>query len=88
MYIEFLKVRLYPAAIVATSMMSSVFSPVYAVEKPHKQQFVITAYYSPVPNQCCYFRGNYDEEIAFNGKGTNGADGTPVYPGMIAVFQH
>ncbi len=84
MYIEFLKVRVYPAAIVMTSMMSSVFSPVYAVEKPHEQQFVITAYYSPLPEQCCYFRGNYEEEIAFNGKGIAGADGTGVYPGMIA----
>lgn len=84
MYIEFLKLRLYPAAIAATSMMSSVFSPVYAVEKPHEQQFVITAYYSPLPSQCCYFRGNYEEEITFNGKGIAGADGTPVYPGMIA----
>lgn len=84
MYIEFLKVRVYPAAIAATSMASSIFSPVYAVEKPHQQQFVITAYYSPLPEQCCYFRGNYEEEIAFNGKGIAGADGTGVYPGMIA----
>lgn len=84
MYIEFLKVRLYPAAIVMTSMMSSVLSPVYAVEKPRTQQFVVTAYYSPLPNQCCYFRGNYEEEIAFNGRGIAGADGTLVYPGMIA----
>lgn len=84
MYIEFLKVRIYPAAIVMTSMLSSVVSPVYADEKPHTQQFVVTAYYSPLPDQCCYFRGNYDEEIAFNGRGIAGADGTPVYPGMIA----
>ncbi len=84
MYIEFLKVRVYPAAIVMTSMVSSVFSPVYAFEKPQLQQFVVTAYYSPLPNQCCYYRGNYEEEIAFNGKGVAGADGTGVYPGMIA----
>ncbi len=84
MYIEFLKVRVYPAAIILSSMVSSVFSPVYAEEKPHVQQFVVTAYYSPLPDQCCYFRGNYEEEIAFNGKGIAGADGTGVYPGMIA----
>ncbi len=84
MYIELLKVRLYPAAIVMTSLVSSVVSPVYANEKPHTQQFVVTAYYSPLPNQCCYVRGNYEEEIAFNGKGIAGADGTGVYPGMIA----
>lgn len=85
MYIEFLKVRVYPAAIAMTSMASSIFSPVYAVEKPRQQQFVITAYYSPLPDQCCYFRGNYEEEIVFNGKGIAGADGTGVYPGMIAA---
>lgn len=84
MYIEFLRVRVYPAAVVLTSMFGSFVSPVYADDAPRKQTFVVTAYYSPVPNQCCYFRGNYEDEIAFNGNGTNGADGTPVYPGMIA----
>lgn len=84
MYIEFLKVRVYPLSIVLTSMVSSVMSPVYAEQKPHEQQFVVTAYYSPLADQCCYFRGNYDEEISFNGKGIAGADGTGVYPGMIA----
>lgn len=85
MYIEFLKFRVYPAAVVITSMMGSVVSPVYAYQEPYKQTFVITAYYSPEPDQCCYFRGNYVDEISFNGKGTNGADGTAVYPGMIAA---
>jgi peptidoglycan hydrolase-like protein with peptidoglycan-binding domain len=85
MYYEFLKVRLYPAAVVMTSMFGSIFSPVYATEKPYDQKFVVTAYYSPVPDQCCYFRGSYEEDIAFNGKGIAGADGTGVYPGMIAA---
>lgn len=84
MYIEFLKVRLYPAAVIMTSMIGSFVSPVYAVEKPYQQTFVVTAYYSPLPNQCCYFRGSYPDEITFNGNGTHGADGTPVYPGMLA----
>ncbi len=84
MFVQIKKLRLYPATILLTSMMGSIFSPVYAVEKPHKQEFVVTAYYSPKPDQCCYFRGSYEEEIMFNGKGTNGADGTEVYPGMIA----
>lgn len=85
MFIQCKKFRIYPATILLTSMMGSIFSPVYAQEKPHKQEFVVTAYYSPKPDQCCYFRGNYEEEIMFNGKGTNGADGTEVYPGMIAA---
>ncbi|MDD5056111.1 MAG: peptidoglycan-binding protein [Candidatus Peribacteraceae bacterium] len=85
MFIQYWNLRLYPATILLTSLMGSIFSPVYAQEKPHKQEFVVTAYYSPKPDQCCYFRGNYEEEIMFNGKGTNGADGTEVYPGMIAA---
>ena len=85
MYLEIAKARVYPAAVVLTSMFGSLFSPVYAADAPHTQDFVVTAYYSPMPNQCCYFRGNYEDEITFNGNGTNGADGTQVYVGMIAA---
>ncbi len=85
MYVEIAKARVYPAAVVMTSLLGSLFSPVYAADPPHVQEFVVTAYYSPLPNQCCYFRGNYEDEISFNGNGTNGADGTPVYAGMIAA---
>ncbi len=85
MYLEYARVRIYPAAITLTSVFGSLFSPVYAADPPHPQEFVVTAYYSPVPNQCCYFRGSYEEEIAFNGNGIKGADGTEVYPGMLAA---
>ncbi len=84
MYIQMLRLRVYPAAVIATSMFGSFVSPVYAGDAPRQQTFVVTAYYSPMPNQCCYFRGNYEDEITFNGNGTHGADGTAVYPGMIA----
>lgn len=66
-------------------MIGSLCSPVYAFEKSHTQEFVVTAYYSPLPDQCCYFRGSYEEEIIFNGNGIKGADSTPVYPGMLAA---
>ncbi len=85
MYIQIKQYRLYPLAILLTSLVSSVYSPVYAEEKPFEQDFVVTAYYSPLPGQSAYFRGSYEEDIAFNGKGTNGADGTEVYTGMIAA---
>lgn len=52
---------------------------------PYKQKFVITAYYSPLPNQTHYFKGDYQAEIRLNGRGTHGASGRPVYPGMIAA---
>lgn len=51
----------------------------------HLQTFIITAYYSPLPGQVHYVTGSYEGDIVLNGNGTNGADGTPVYPGMIAA---
>lgn len=77
--------QLYPASIILTSLVCSIASPVYALEAPREQDFVVTAYYSPKPDQCCYYRGSYEAEIIFNGGGIKGADGTNVYPGMIAA---
>jgi peptidoglycan hydrolase-like protein with peptidoglycan-binding domain/3D (Asp-Asp-Asp) domain-containing protein len=50
-----------------------------------EQEFVITAYYSPLPNQCCYVLGSYEADMELNGEGVTGADGTKVYPGMVAA---
>ncbi|MSR68098.1 hypothetical protein EXS65_04755 [Candidatus Peribacteria bacterium] len=85
MYIEYEKFRIYPAAVIVTSMIGSLFSPVYASDVPRTQDFVVTAYYSPLPGQSAYFRGTYEDEITFNGQGIRGADGTGVYTGMIAA---
>ncbi len=58
-----------------------------AVASPEvrEQDFIITAYYSPEPNQCCYVQGSYEDDVAMNGQGIRGADYTPVYPGMAAA---
>ncbi|MDD5103328.1 MAG: peptidoglycan-binding protein [Candidatus Peribacteraceae bacterium] len=63
-------------------------APVMAVgvgKLPREQDFILTAYYSPMPGQCCYVKGGYRADKVLNGEGTNGADGTEVYPGMIAA---
>jgi peptidoglycan hydrolase-like protein with peptidoglycan-binding domain/3D (Asp-Asp-Asp) domain-containing protein len=52
---------------------------------PYTQEFVLTAYYSPLPGQCCYVTGSFDSDKVLNGNGTNGADGVPVHPGMAAA---
>lgn len=52
---------------------------------PYTRMFSISAYYSPLPCQQRYATGSYEGDIRLNGNGTNGADGTPVYPGMIAA---
>ncbi|MDD5041825.1 MAG: peptidoglycan-binding protein [Candidatus Peribacteraceae bacterium] len=64
-------------------------APVMAVgvskDLPHEQEFILTAYYSPLPGQCCYVKGGYRADKVLNGEGMRGADGTKVYPGMIAA---
>lgn len=51
----------------------------------YTKTFIISAYYSPLQGQQKYVTGSYAGDIRLNGSGVNGADGTPVYPGMIAA---
>lgn len=57
----------------------------FAAGQAFEQDFVLTAYYSPEPDQCCYVKGNLIADAILNGQGTHAADGTPVYPGMLAA---
>lgn len=52
---------------------------------PYTTTFTISAYYSPLPCQYKYTTGSYEGDIRLNGGGVRGADGTAVYPGMIAA---
>jgi peptidoglycan hydrolase-like protein with peptidoglycan-binding domain/3D (Asp-Asp-Asp) domain-containing protein len=56
-----------------------------AAKFPYLKTFIISAYYSPLPCQDRYATGSYKSDIRLNGNGTNGADGTEVFPGMIAA---
>lgn len=88
MTIHLRSLRLYPATIAVVSLVGSVASPVISavpVAEPYEQEFLVTAYYSPLPDQCCYARGDYEADILFNGEGTHGASGHEVFPGMIAA---
>ncbi|MEK7673306.1 MAG: peptidoglycan-binding protein [Patescibacteria group bacterium] len=55
------------------------------VNYPYTKTFIISAYYSPLPCQNRYATGTYEADIRLNGRGVRGADGTGVYPGMIAA---
>ncbi len=59
----------------------------YAKASPigEKRMFMVSAYYSPLPAQRFYMRGSYEADKILNGRGTNGADGTQVYVGMMAA---
>jgi hypothetical protein len=59
----------------------------YPVQAPEFEEvsLVATAYYSPVPGQKYYLRGDYEREVILNGRGTHGASGKAVFEGMIAA---
>ncbi len=56
----------------------------HPVKYPYQQVFTITAYYSPIKEQKRYLRGTLAADKKLNGNGVHGADGTAVFPGMIA----
>jgi peptidoglycan hydrolase-like protein with peptidoglycan-binding domain/3D (Asp-Asp-Asp) domain-containing protein len=64
----------------------SLISPAFADEATSNEpkKFIVTAYYSPLPNQSFYLKGSYEADIRLNGNGTHGASGKEVYVGMLA----
>ncbi len=47
--------------------------------------FVVTAYYSPLPNQTHYIMWSYAKEIRMNGRWIRWASWKKVFPGMLAA---
>lgn len=74
-------------ALIIIFIQISILMPAIQASYPEaeKRVFMISAYYSPLPNQNFYIRGSYEADKKLNGNGTNGADGTPVYIGMLAA---
>jgi len=58
---------------------------VFEIEQPIEKAFLISAYYSPLPDQAKYFQGNYKNEVLLNGPGKVTASGSSVYKGIIAA---
>jgi|TARA_Y100001960_G_C14623891_1_gene802114 hypothetical protein len=59
--------KLYSILILAIFTLT--LFPVQAFASPSTGYFVVTAYYSPLPNQQYYLTGNYKSEIRLNGRG-------------------
>lgn len=53
--------------------------------KSNDNYFVVTAYYSPLPDQKYYLKGNYEAEIRLNGRWIAWASGKWVFSGMLAA---
>jgi len=58
------------------------FSQTYASGDTH---FVVTAYYSPLPNQQYYIKGSYEADKRLNWNGTHGASWRAVFEWMLAA---
>lgn len=84
---KFLSGVLACSLLLASSPVSAQVAPLVNTEPagPYEVNFVLTAYYSPLPGQCCYVKGGLVADKILNGNGTHGADGTPVYVGMVAA---
>ncbi len=77
--------KIYSSALLVCLTLSSLPVSAEGVLVPEEVDFVLTAYYSPLPGQCCYVKGGLVADKILNGNGTHGADGTPVYVGMVAA---
>lgn len=55
------------------------------VTYPYQHTFIISAYYSPLAGQKKYVTGSYAGDVRLNGEGVHAADGSVVYPGMVAA---
>ncbi len=64
------------------TLVSLIPVDVYATDTGY---FIVTAYYSPLPDQEYYIMGNYEAEVRMNGRWTNGASGAPVFSWMLAA---
>lgn len=73
------------AALIALLQLLAMIPSASAAPAGESRAMMVSAYYSPLPAQRFYMRGSYEADKKLNGRGTNGADGTPVYVGMIAA---
>ena len=60
------------------------FTPVVNAEE-WNNYFVVTAYYSPLPDQEYYITGDYQKELRLNGQWIAWASGKWVFSGMLAA---
>ena len=79
-----IKTKLIALAVIFIQLLALV--PAVKAQVPgEKRMLMVSAYYSPLPNQSFYMRGSYAADKRLNGNGTNGADGTQVYTGLLAA---
>ncbi len=71
-------------ALISTGIFA-IWSDTLAQNNCEERTFTTTAYYSPLPNQAFYIKGDVEADKYLNGQGTHGASGQWVEPGMLAA---
>ena len=68
-------------------ILSNLTSPIFAEWETNEEEwyFVVTAYYSPLPNQKYYYTGNYESEVKLNWNWTHWASWKEVFSWMLAA---
>ena len=61
------------------------FFSILSVHATDDDYFIVTAYYSPLPDQEFYLKGNYEAEIRLNWRWIAWASGRGVFSGMLAA---
>ena len=69
--------------VIITQLWSLIVST--KAENEEYRYFVVTAYYSPLPDQNYYLTWDYQREKRLNGQGIAWASGKPVFSGMLAA---
>lgn len=79
-----IKMKKIQAILSILLLLSGLIQPAMASNEWYTK-FIITAYYSPLPNQSYYLRWNYIDEVRLNWEGIRWASWKPVYSWMIAA---
>lgn len=58
---------------------------VYWLDNEEENYFIVTAYYSPLPNQNFYLKWNYEDELKLNWNWIRWASWEPVFSWMLAA---
>lgn len=66
-------------------LCNQIFADNYEQEEIILKKFIVTAYYSPLPNQNFYLRWNFEDEVILNWEWKRWASGKEVYPWMLAA---
>ncbi len=74
--------KLFSILLILVSLLSLIPKNIDASDSWY---FIVTAYYSPLPDQKYYITGNYESEKRLNGNGIAWASGKKVFSGMLAA---